>query len=97
MYCKHCGKEISDLAAICVNCGAKTTPPTQSTEDHGGAGWWWLGFLVPLAGLLIWIFCQNTQPQRSKSAGTGALIGFCVSIGLYIFFWIIWFFLMVFA
>ncbi len=24
MYCKNCGKEISDMAFVCPNCGVKT-------------------------------------------------------------------------
>lgn len=97
MYCKHCGRELSDLAAVCVHCGAETAEPTQLPEDRGGAGWWFLGFFIPLAGLLIWIFCQDTQPKKSRSAGIGALFGLGASILLYVLFWVVWVLLMAFA
>lgn len=96
MFCSNCGKEISDKAAICVGCGAEVK--RSAPEDTGGAGWWWIGFLVPLAGLLIWLTCNDTQPRRAKKAGVGALVGVITSVVLVAVFYILWFALiMVFA
>ena len=97
MFCSNCGKEISDNAAICVGCGAEVKRPAV-VEDTGGAGSWWIGFLVPLAGLLIWLTCNDTQPKRAKKAGVGALVGVITSVVLVVLFYILWFALiMVFA
>ena len=88
MLCRHCGKEISDKAAICLGCGAEVKRPVA--EDTAGAGWWWLGFLVPLAGLLIWLTCNDTQPNRAKKAGIGALVGVITAVALTVLFYIFW-------
>lgn len=29
MYCKHCGKEIDDKAAVCIHCGVAVADPQQ--------------------------------------------------------------------
>lgn len=93
MFCRHCGKEISDQAVICVGCGAEVKQ--SKVADTGGAGWWWLGFLVPLAGFLIWITCNDSQPKRAKKAGIGALVGVITSVALVIVFYILWFVLVI--
>lgn len=41
-----------------------------------------LGFFVPLAGLVLYIVLKDSDPEKSKSAGKGALIGVCVSVVL---------------
>ncbi len=89
MFCSHCGKEISDKAAVCIHCGKDVRRPI--TEDSAGCGWWWLGFLVPLAGLLIWATCNDTQPKRAKKAGIGALVSTILGVGLTILFFILYF------
>lgn len=93
MYCKNCNKEISDKAAICIGCGAEVKQPV--VKDGGGAGWWWLGFLVPVAGLLIWVTCNDNQPNRAKKAGIGALVGAITSAVLVILVYVLWFLLMI--
>ena len=94
MYCTNCGKEIPEKAAVCLGCGAEVKKPVA--QDSAGAGWWWLGFLVPLAGFLIWLTCNDSQPRRAKKAGIGALVGVIVSVGLCVLFYVLWF-LLIFA
>lgn len=94
MYCKYCGKELADQAVVCLGCGAEVKRDNQ-LEDTAGAGWWWLGFLVPLAGFLIWITCNDTQPKRAKKAGVGALVGVITSVALVVLFYILWFVLVI--
>ena len=89
MYCKNCGAQIDDRAAICVHCGVKTEPQ-PSENDSNNVGWWWLGFLIPLAGLLVWLFGKDTTPMRAKRAGKGALTGVIVSVVLSIVFVILY-------
>ena len=91
MYCRYCGKEISDLAAVCVHCGQSVNKPTQTSEGHVSAGWWWLGFLIPLAGFLIWIFSHETEPIKAKKAGIGAIVGTVVSIVSAVLFYVLYF------
>ncbi len=35
-----------------------------------------LGFLIPLAGFIMWVAWNDQMPQKARSAGKGALIGF---------------------
>lgn len=93
MYCKNCNKEIPDNAVICVGCGTEVKQP--AVTDRAGAGWWWLGFLVPIAGLLIWVTCNDNQPKRAKKAGIGALVGAITSAVLVAVVFILWFLLVI--
>ncbi len=93
MYCSNCGRQIPDNAAVCLCCGAAA--PKKTPADTGGAGWWWIGFLVPLAGLLIWITCGDTQPNRAKKAGRGALVSVIVQVALSVLLVTFWFVLIV--
>ena len=95
MFCRHCGKEIAEGAAVCLGCGRPVVEPNKP-EDTGGAGWWWIGFLLPIAGFLMWVTCMDTQPNRAKKAGIGALIGTIASVVACILIYVIWF-LVVFA
>lgn len=97
MFCPNCGKEISDIASICVNCGAKVSSPAQKVEDNPSCGWWWLGFFVPLAGLLVWLTCQDNQPVKAKKAGIGAIIGTITAAVLVVLYYVIMFAFMIFC
>ncbi|MEG2274476.1 MAG: zinc ribbon domain-containing protein [Clostridia bacterium] len=37
-------------------------------------GWGFLGFFIPLAGLILFCIWQKDFPKRAKSAGIGALV-----------------------
>lgn len=80
MYCIYCGNPLADQAAVCVRCGRAVSK--VRSEGNVSCGWWWLGFLIPLAGLLIFIFSHDTEPVKAKKAGWGALIGAIASVAL---------------
>lgn len=77
MYCKSCGKEISNNAAVCPNCGASQG---IVVKDEGGFGWGLLGFLIPIVGLILYLIWKDTKPNTAKSAGKGALIAAIVYV-----------------
>ena len=80
MICKACGKEIDDQAAACIYCG-KTVPKEPEIEDTTNSIWWAvIGFFVPVAGLVMWAMCKDTQPVKAKKAGIGALVGMGASV-----------------
>ncbi len=79
MYCTHCGKELSDLADVCVGCGRPVQKPHRDTNS---VGWWWLGFFFPLIGFILWLVWSSDAPRNSRRAGFGALTGVIVSIVL---------------
>lgn len=71
MFCKNCGAEIDDKAAICPNCGV----PQKDINDSGSAGWGILGCCIPVLGAVLYLVWRNTKPNNAKSAGIGALVG----------------------
>jgi len=83
-FCSKCGKEIHDDAVFCVHCGCATEAVNQRTavDDAPSTGFWFLGFFIPLAGLILYIVEKDTKPLRAKSAGKGALVGFITSFAL---------------
>lgn len=95
MFCKKCGKEIGDNETYCTYCGApqndvppQQAPPAYSANapvDVSSFGWAFLGFLIPLVGLILFLVWKDTLPLRSKSCGKGALVG----VILYVIFIII--------
>lgn len=82
-YCKNCGAEIDDLAAICPQCGvSQETKP--AVVDNGGFGWGLLGFCIPIVGLILFLVWKDTKPKTSKAAGVGALVSVIVLVVFYI-------------
>lgn len=83
MFCSNCGKEISDNAAICVGCG-RSVKKAPNSKDSNSAGWWWLGFFLPMVGLILFIVWSGDYPLKAKKVGWGALIGAIVSVAFII-------------
>ena len=83
MFCSKCGKEVSDEAVVCVHCGCaieNKKAPVAYANDAPNVGFAILGFLIPLVGLILYLVNKDTAPLKAKSAGKGALVGFCVSL-----------------
>lgn len=68
----------------------------NNNSDELGMGLKVLCFFIPVIGLTLYIVWKDTYPNKSKSAGKAALIGFLVWVGLsvlieivlpYIFYW----------
>ena len=80
-YCTKCGHEINDDAVICVNCGCSTQNNTKYVEqDSDSIGWGFLGFFVPLAGLILWLMWKDEAPIKAKKLGIGALVSVCIDV-----------------
>ena len=89
-FCSKCGKEINEEAIICVHCGCSVTPTTApANADAPSTGFAVLGFFFPLIGLILYLVNKDTAPLKAKSAGKGALIGFCVSLAFSIIYAIV--------
>jgi uncharacterized membrane protein YvbJ len=82
-YCKNCGQPIDDYAVICPKCGVAQQPINQ-VVDSGSVGWAFLGFCIPLVGLILFLVWKDTKPLSAKKAGIGALISVCVIVVIYI-------------
>lgn len=79
-YCPNCGKQVDPQAVVCPNCGVALPAPilnvniANTQNDTGSIGWAFLGFFIPIAGLILYIVWRNTEPNNAKQAGLGALI-----------------------
>ena len=91
MFCPNCGREVDDKAAVCVGCGCSLLNLKNNTgdKDSNSAGWWWLGFFIPVVGFIIWVISSGSTPQKAKKAGMGALVGVITSVVLYVLYLII--------
>lgn len=82
-FCKNCGKEIDNNAAVCLNCGS-AQQQTPQVVDNGGFGWGLLGCCIPIVGLILFLVWKDTKPKSAKAAGIGALVSVIISIVYYI-------------
>ena len=77
-YCIKCGNEINN-AGNCDECGYNDIVSNRdiiSTDDTGGFGYFILGAIFPMVGLILFIVWNNTKPKSAKAAGLGALLLF---------------------
>lgn len=87
-YCTNCGKPIDSNAQFCPECGARQNIPaarsepyqSRQEEDDGNILWGLLGFVVPIAGIILWALWMNDRPRCAKVAGIGALISIIIGI-----------------
>ena len=93
MYCSHCGAVIFKVAEICPKCGCRVASGQTATiqnanpeQDSPNFGFAFLGFVIPLIGLILYIMWKNKTPLKAKSCGKGALIGFIIGIVCFIIF-----------
>ena len=50
------------------------------SNDTGSVGWWFLGFFLPIVGLILFLVWKDDKPRNSRKAGIGALVGFIVQL-----------------
>ncbi|MDR1560573.1 MAG: hypothetical protein LBS84_12950 [Clostridiales bacterium] len=63
----------------------KFTPaPAAYPEDRPSTGMAVLGFLIPIAGLILWLVWKDTKPLKAKSAGKGALVSVIIGVLFYV-------------
>lgn len=90
-YCPNCGKEVDPKAVVCPNCGVALPAPVTNNQvvnaqsDTGSVGWAFLGFFIPIVGLILYIIWRNSEPNNAKKAGLGALI----SVIVWATFWVL--------
>lgn len=91
MFCSKCGKEIMDEAVICPACGCpvagKALSNANAEEDMPNGGLNVLGFLIPLAGLIMYCTMIGKTPKKANQIGLFSLIGFVVNLILIILLW----------
>lgn len=65
MFCKNCGKEIDDKAAVCPHCGVAQNEQ-QPIDDSGSIGWGVLGCCIPVVGLILFLVWHDTKPKNAS-------------------------------
>lgn len=105
--CPYCNSENLDDATICQTCGSSLTnvavspmpsnnissKPTSSSSS--AVGWGFLGFFVPIAGLILFLVWRDDRPEDSKAAGIGALISVIISVVFSIIFFVFYYLILI--
>ena len=87
-FCKNCGQEIDNNAAVCIHCGvAQENKP--AVDDNGGFGWGLLGCCIPIVGLILFLVWKDSKPKTSKAAGIGALVSVICSVVFYVIYFVV--------
>ena len=82
-FCKNCGVQIDDKAAVCPSCGVSQSS-TPAVVDNGGFGWGVLGCCIPIVGLILFLVWKDTKPKTAKAAGIGALVSTIAGVLIYV-------------
>lgn len=82
MFCKNCGKEISDNAVVCPYCGVQVSS-LKTSERGTTCGIAIVGFvfsfLMPLVGLICSIIGRKKCNEEHLEGGGLALAGIIIS------------------
>lgn len=82
-YCSHCGKEIQEEAVICPHCGCAVEGKGyafSNERDETTTGLKIACFLIPLAGLIIYLTSHDRTPKKANDAGKFALFGLGIGV-----------------
>ncbi|MGI6279378.1 MAG: zinc ribbon domain-containing protein [Acutalibacteraceae bacterium] len=75
MFCQSCGRQLPDNANFCPLCGHAAIVSSPYVNYKVSSGWWWLGFLFPIIGFILWLVWKDSEPQKASKIGRGALTG----------------------
>ena len=82
MFCSNCGKEVSENAVVCPNCGVQLAPfnnlPVNPTCPLAIVGFV-LAFVFPIAGLICSIIARKKCFEERLEGGVFALAGIIIS------------------
>lgn len=84
MYCKECGSEIINHAEACSNCGALLAQKISAGIDQPSTLVNLVACCFPIVGLILYFVWKDDKPLSAKSVGKWALIGFGISVLLYV-------------
>ena len=84
MYCRNCGSQISDEAAICIHCGVPTHAQSTSASKRESNPLALIGFIlsffVSVAGLVCSIIAYRRCQENPELEGKGmSLAGIIIS------------------
>ena len=76
-YCPNCGTNLPEGCNFCPSCGTPLSggkAPTYEVDSPNGL-LAFVGFVCPLAGLIMFLYWHDKMPLKARSAGKGALAG----------------------
>ncbi len=79
-YCSKCGNDVKANQTVCLQCGTSLHSDIDTNEKTETFVWGLLGFLVPIAGLVLYLAWKENKPKSAKSAGIGGLVSFLVGV-----------------
>ena len=89
MKCKWCNSEIQGNAKFCTNCGGSLieSKPQQEinsinnveNEEKANVALVILSYIIPLAGLIIFLCNKDTKKKTAKASGIAALISVSIT------------------
>ncbi|MFP4078830.1 MAG: zinc ribbon domain-containing protein [Candidatus Izemoplasmataceae bacterium] len=94
--CPACGAKVETHFNVCPHCGhtLKTKTPSYDKDfedkkvlEESQVLWGLIGFIVPVAGLVLYLVWQSDRPLAAKAAGMGALVSVIISAvaGMFVF------------
>ena len=90
MFCNSCGKEISDNAAVCINCGVATTNLTLNQKiDNPSNLAGVASCCFPIVGLILYFMWKDEKPKSAKLVCNWMIGGIIAWIVVYVLFFII--------
>lgn len=78
--CEECGKEISDKASNCPNCGAKN----KNNNEIASEGLKIICFLIPIMGIIIFAINISTKPRYAKDCLIASMIPILILVAIII-------------
>lgn len=64
--------------------GCPQTNTIENKMDSSSFGWSFVGFCIPIVGLILYLIWKDEMPLRAKSAGKGALTKVITTVLIYI-------------
>lgn len=79
--CNECGKEISDTAVSCPNCGAKN----KNNNEGATTGLKVICFLIPLIGIIIFAINISSRPKYAKDCLIASILPTIILVVIVLF------------
>lgn len=80
-FCPNCGKENSDEAVFCMQCGTIFSRANEPViQDKPSVGLCILAVFIPLFGLIYWPVEHNRTPNKARACGIAAIVSIAFSL-----------------
>ena len=80
-FCQYCRNGTIEGQIKCTECGSTLLLPQMKPNQLFGV----LGFILPVVGLIIYVFMHDSNPGKAKSALNGASLSFIILFIVFLF------------